>query len=203
MGRRKERGQSVVELALILPLLIVIAIGVVEAGYAMRNHLVVSAANREGIRFAARGRFTEASVADRVIAAGGVGRQPDTTFLRSAGDTPNTGIILTHIPIQADGTVLTRTVYVSGTVSFSETRQVTTADSRVDAAGVISRTVSTADQINDDREAAGYERLSSDIIVLEVFYEHETLWVTHFVPSSPWMMYTRSVMRVVSDSRVD
>ena len=203
MRRRKERGQSVVELALILPMLILIAIGVLEAGYAMRNHLVVSAANREGIRFAARGRFTQASIADRVIAAGGVGRQADTTFLRAAGNGSNTGIILTHIPIRADGTVLTRTVYVSGTVAFSDTRQVTATDSRVDAGGVISRTVTTADQINDDREAAGYERLSSDIIVLEVFYEHETLWVTHFIPSSPWMMYTRSVMRVVSDSRVD
>jgi Flp pilus assembly protein TadG len=203
MRRRKEHGQSVVELALILPLLIVIAIGVVEAGYAMRNHLVVSAANREGIRFAARGRFTDAAVADRVISAGGVGRQADTTFLRSTGDDPNCGIILTRIPILEDGTALTRTVYVSGTVSFSGTRQVTPSDSRIDAGGVISRSVTTADQINDDREAAGYERLSSDIIVLEVFYEHETLWVTHFVPSSPWMMYTRSVMRVVSDSRVD
>ena len=203
MRKRKERGQSVVELALILPLLILIAIGVVEAGYAMRNHLVLSAANREGIRFAARGRFADESVAERVISAGGVGRQADTTFLRSAGNDPNTGIILTHIPILEDGTILSRTVYVSGTVSFSDTRPVTPADSRVDAGGVISRSITSANQINDDREAAGYERLSSDIIVLEVFYEHETLWVTHFVPSSPWMMYTRSVMRVVSDSRVD
>jgi len=201
---RKERGQSMVELALVLPLLVLLIIGLVEAGVAMRNYLVVMAANREGIRFAARGRFEDEVIAQRIISAGGLTdiQGSAVPFLRTTGTAPNTGIIITHFPILADGTVLTPTRYLTGTVCFTQTRPIQVSDSRV----VITATmwhVTTTTWINDLRQANDYEQLDNQIIFLEVFYAHNTLWASHLMPGSPWMFYTHSSMRVVSDSRMD
>ena len=53
----KERGQSLIEIAIILPILLLLLLGVAEVGMGLRNYLVVVNANREGARYAAHGRF--------------------------------------------------------------------------------------------------------------------------------------------------
>lgn len=50
-----ERGQSLVELAITLPVLIVLVIGLVQVVMIARNYLVVLEASREGARLGARG----------------------------------------------------------------------------------------------------------------------------------------------------
>jgi hypothetical protein len=50
----KKNGQSLVELALILPLLIFIFLGLFEIGYAIKNYSVLMQASREGARYAVR-----------------------------------------------------------------------------------------------------------------------------------------------------
>jgi len=196
----KERGQSLVELALILPILLLIVIAMVEVGYAMRNYLLVMSANREGVRFASRGRFTDDAIAQRVVTAGGVAQVAGEAvpFLRTVGDDTNTGIIITHLMVREDGTV-TPTFYVSGTIAAGQ--PIASANSRVDLAAIATRNVSATIQINDMRQAAGYERLDSEIIILEVFYAHQTLWSYDIAIQGPYVMYTQSSMRVVSDSR--
>lgn len=52
MGR--EKGQSIVELAIIAPLLIFFLMGTLEIGVAIRNYLALVNANREAVRFAVR-----------------------------------------------------------------------------------------------------------------------------------------------------
>jgi hypothetical protein len=54
---KTQAGQSMVELALIGPLLILMLLGVFEVGYVLRGYLVLVNANREAARFTARGRF--------------------------------------------------------------------------------------------------------------------------------------------------
>ena len=203
MGR-KERGQSLLELALILPFLLLLVIGTVEVGFAMRNYLLVMAANREGVRFAARGRFDDEVIAQRVLSAGGVVETENgpVPFLRTVGSDPNTGIIITHIPIRDDGTVSEITTYVTGTIFYTETRPIRASDSRVDLPAVVERSISITVSINNSREAEDYERLDNEIIILEVFYAHTPLWRYDFIPLGPrWVMYTQSSMRVVSDAR--
>lgn len=51
----RERGQSLVEMALILPFLLVLVVGIVEAGVALNRQLTVVNAAREGARFGAFG----------------------------------------------------------------------------------------------------------------------------------------------------
>lgn len=54
MSTRSCRGQSLVEFALILPLVIVLALGVVEAGYALLDQHVVTKVTREGSNLISR-----------------------------------------------------------------------------------------------------------------------------------------------------
>jgi hypothetical protein len=54
MHRRGERGQSVVELAIILPLLLVVVLGVVEVSYALMDQHVVTKLTREGSNLISR-----------------------------------------------------------------------------------------------------------------------------------------------------
>ncbi len=204
--RRKTNGQSVVEFAIVLPLLLLLFAGLLEIGQALHSYALVMAANREGVRFAARGRFDDTTVAQRVITAGGVttvggGSVPR---LRTTGPQPNTGIIITHIPIQDDGTVLSTTVYVTGTVAFTDTRPIRETDSRIDIEEIVNRNAPTTVAINNLREEAGYERLTDEIVVLEVFYAHTTLLrFRFFALHDPFMLYTHSAMRVFRDSRID
>lgn len=68
---RQTRGQGLVELALVFPILLMFFVGLIEVGWALHSYLVLVNANREGARFAARGQhFYEANVdiTNRVIA---------------------------------------------------------------------------------------------------------------------------------------
>jgi hypothetical protein len=55
----KEHGQSLVETAIITPLLLVMLLGVFEVGSAIRAYIVLLNANREAARFLARGLYTD------------------------------------------------------------------------------------------------------------------------------------------------
>ena len=66
MGRlRSDGGQSTVEFALVLPLVVLLMLGLLQAGLLLRDQLVVSGAAREGAREAAVsadiGRITRAA----------------------------------------------------------------------------------------------------------------------------------------------
>ncbi|MEM7346635.1 MAG: TadE family protein [Chloroflexota bacterium] len=54
-SEQRERGQSLVELAVIVPILLFIFMGLIEVGWAIRGYLVLLTAGRETARFAARG----------------------------------------------------------------------------------------------------------------------------------------------------
>lgn len=62
---RDDFGASAVELALILPILIVLIVGVVEVSMALNTKITLTHAAREGARLAAVGHFDPALVASR------------------------------------------------------------------------------------------------------------------------------------------
>ena len=51
---RARRGQSVAEMALITPLLLLLAVGVADLGRAFFSYIVITNASREGARYASR-----------------------------------------------------------------------------------------------------------------------------------------------------
>lgn len=52
---RRERGQSLVEFALILPVMVILVLGIVDFGMGLRSYIALSNSAREGARFAAVG----------------------------------------------------------------------------------------------------------------------------------------------------
>jgi len=207
MGKpRTERGQGLLELAVILPVLLILLMGLVEIGYALRDYLIVVNACREGCRFAARGRFSEEDVGARVVSAGGVvslgNPSTDVPFLRTHGTDENTGIIVQHILMDSAGAVPTRTWYFSGVVPSGAggVTPILDGDSRISLTQVIDRHGPATQSINATREEAGYERMPNHIVIVEVFFMHHPLWNNPFVPlPDPWMMRAQTEMRVVTD----
>jgi Flp pilus assembly protein TadG len=63
----QQRGQDLVEFALIIPLLLLLLFAIVDGGRAVYVYHVVANSAREGARFAAVGTRTEAEVASRVL----------------------------------------------------------------------------------------------------------------------------------------
>jgi hypothetical protein len=55
----RSSGQSLTEMAIITPLLLLMLLGLFEVGWVLRGYLVLSNANREATRFAARGRYLD------------------------------------------------------------------------------------------------------------------------------------------------
>lgn len=72
MTPKSERGQSLVEMAIITPLLLFIALGMIEVGYVLRNDLIVMNTSREAARFASKADYltvtdTEATGYETVV----------------------------------------------------------------------------------------------------------------------------------------
>jgi hypothetical protein len=79
-GRREDLGQATVELALVLPVLVVLAMALVQVGLVARTTVLVHHAAREGARVAAVGG-TMREVEDAVIGSSGL-LLPDTDVVR-------------------------------------------------------------------------------------------------------------------------
>lgn len=210
MGGEKgrQRGQGIVEFAILLPFLILLIIGMVETAFALRSYLYVHTACREGVRFASRGRYTDADTARWMLSSGGFVtlNNQRVPFFRTTPPDPNTGIIITHIPIRADGTRGDVTRYLTGTKTVIISNTYTTVpisagDSRIGEIDIERHEAETR-AINQQRVQAGYEALDNQLIVVEVFFAHRTLW--NYRPlgfPEVLQLYARSVMRVVSDAR--
>ena len=52
---RTERGQSLVEFALVIPVLLILVFGIIDFGMGLRAYITVTQATREGARFGAVG----------------------------------------------------------------------------------------------------------------------------------------------------
>lgn len=104
--RRRERGQSLVETALILPILLLMFIGVLEVGWALRGYLTLLNSSREAARFVARGQYVDFSDPDRALVGYGlVVSQTDFSLagqmdVHFTGPETNATLILTHYLIK-------------------------------------------------------------------------------------------------------
>lgn len=70
---KSERGQSMTELAMILPLLLILVFGIIQLGLAFNNYLAVTDAIRAGARKATVSRLSSNPAGDCVTAARNAG----------------------------------------------------------------------------------------------------------------------------------
>jgi len=66
MKRRNEKGQSLVEFALVVPLVILILMAIIEFGFMFNAYITITNASREGARLGALGS-SDTSVVTRVV----------------------------------------------------------------------------------------------------------------------------------------
>ena len=195
---RKQAGQSMVELALLLPFLLLLLVATVEAGFALRDYLTLQSVNREGVRWAARTppgaeyreHFYEEGISgvfDRIRIAA------DEAGLRAE----DVNIVFTHIYIQDDSAEIHQEVFPPGFVYPSATYDDRMSDLAQDNAD-------KAASVNAMRLAEGYEPLSNELVVIETFYRHETVWGFDIVGpfGEDWTMYALSTMRLIGTGRV-
>lgn len=94
-----ELGQSVVELALILPIFVVLLGGVIEVGDAVNSYLTVIDVSRDGARLASKGKASDVEI--RNLAAVEMDRLRDTF-------NPANDMTITHDVVPGDASIRVR-----------------------------------------------------------------------------------------------
>ncbi len=188
--RRKEDGQSLVEFAVILPIILFILVGMVEVGWAMHSYVTVASAAREATRFGARGNFQEEDVAEVALVA----MQAVETHLE--GPEANTTIIVTFVDIDPTGAYTVTTPYITGTLPVTS--------ALITGALDIAQIAANNAAFNNDpfHCPIGVDPpcgTRNDLIVVEAFYNHRQMLglplVSDILPD-PLPMYSRGVMRL-------
>jgi hypothetical protein len=190
--KKQERGQSMVELALILPFILLLLVATVEAGFALRDYLMTQSANREGVRYAVRTppgaeyreHFRDTTVSQvfgRIVSA--------AEEAGLSGD--SIGIVITYIYNE------------DGAPTFEQFFYGIVHPSRIDPMTMADQNATKAAQINATRVSGNMDPLANEMVIIEVFYEHQSLWFYDFVGpfGGPWTMYTQSAMRLVGTGR--
>src|SRR5262249_25451853 len=110
-ARRSERGQSLVETALALPLLLLVSVGIFEFGRAYQTWQVVTNAAREGARMAVLPASPTSGVQARVrqyltngalpnAAGASVDVQPAAQITLASGNTVSASLVTVGYPFQ-------------------------------------------------------------------------------------------------------
>ena len=79
--QKSEKGQAMVEFALLLPILLLIFSGIINFGWVFGNQLLANNAAREAARYTAIHYYESSTDDDRAIAAGIVSSEAPTLVL--------------------------------------------------------------------------------------------------------------------------
>lgn len=117
--RHHDRGQATVELALAMPVLCLLLLGIVQFAVVIRDQLVVIEAARAGARAASVSLDPTGSAAGAVDSAVGPGLAPPTTRTSVSGryvtvrvsmvsttDVPLIGLLLPDVEVDSDTTMI-------------------------------------------------------------------------------------------------
>jgi len=225
--KKQMKGQALVEFVLVLPFLLLLFLGMIEASYAMYDYIVLANANREGARLAARGRFDDSVIHTRIVGAGGFRNGDVNTPNLSVGE--NFGMIITHLtfpsmipsnwhqqididiccqpdcPTPTNDVNLTRCIIPGSVIAEGDTiRDLAESDSHIiNLRHEFETNVAVSDLINDLRESEDFDPQINEIVLVETFMVHATLLhLPGFVPiDDPMSLYFSSSMRVTLNSR--
>jgi len=188
------RGQSIVELALVLPILLLFAVGLTEVGFTMYDYMRLANANREGVRLASRGpRYDDDTVIDRVVASGGMSGNEGGVIEPYFDTDDNLCVIVTRIPAE-NGDQFSRAI--RGTLPDSyEALNIDLIEQENSAIN---------DEINALRSDEGYAIHSNKLIIVETYLNHDLILnYPDILPlPDPVPLYFRSTMRVTIDSKL-
>jgi Flp pilus assembly protein TadG len=99
---RDERGSELIELALVLPILLLIVAGIIDFGFLFERYEVVTNAAREGARIGVLPGYTAADIQSRVtdyLNAGGLSGAAATITPTYTTDTLSTGLTVNVVQV--------------------------------------------------------------------------------------------------------
>jgi hypothetical protein len=210
----RESGQSLVEMVLITPLLLLMFLGVLEVGWALRGYLVLVNASREGARFAARGRYLDFSqpTYDSIGYPLVLDHISDTIASQLAVDftSPhsNAAVIMSHYFVDTgDSSVLTDDLVLTPReVPTYWVRYGKPIASSVDIDELTAQLIAENIQFNTllkQRDPAAPPSVNS-VIIVELYYEQRQLLGVPIISNrftDPVPLYTYTMMRIASDAR--
>lgn len=195
--RHRIRGQNLVELALIMPIVMVLFAGMIEVGFAAHSYVVVSSAAREGARFGSRGvhvPFTD--ITDIVETA--LGKAISPVFF---GPDANASIIVTEIDIEEDGSY---SIYsqnkLGDLVVSSSVCEPSAFDCPSDSLDVQDFIDANTAFNNNPEFCVESFGCDGDFVVVEVFFFHQSVVLSGFTRElipDPFPIQARAVMRVL------
>jgi hypothetical protein len=162
-----QKGQSLVEMAIVAPLLVTLLLGIAELGWALNACISITNAAREGARLAARGNtFAKNDILSMV----------ELNSIELPLSTPERGWVFITVATSTTTTLTTVTTKLTGDSSKT---------SRI--AEIVARR-----NVGNDPNLLPY-MLKEQFVVVEVFYEHRAL--TGFL-GGDIPMYSYSVMPI-------
>jgi Flp pilus assembly protein TadG len=93
-GRRRDGGQALVEFALVLPVFLILVLGIVDFGWALRSWMTVSNSAREGARLGAAGATCDDIRQRAVDTSGSLLTAYDVSVENCQGQ-PGTSVVVT------------------------------------------------------------------------------------------------------------
>jgi Flp pilus assembly protein TadG len=208
-GQSKQcRGQSAIEVGLVLPVLVVTLMGMVEVAWWLRSYVIVGTAAREGMRYGSRGPHLGATTQEEILdaasdTADSVQESMEGLLDLDFGDgTSNATIMVTFVEIGSDGAYSILDAGSGGPPTY-------TRGDLSDTTGICTAQPCDADQF--DLVATAQENLDfnnssdfcpsgdcpGDLVVVEVFYMHAPLmFQVKFLPDEI-PTNSRGMMRIV------
>ena len=98
----RDRGQAAVETALVLPLIMAVALALVQVGLLVRDHVLVVHAAREAARAAAVDPTTEAATAAALAATN---LDPDRLLVETQGSRTTGGLLRVSVRFRPESSV--------------------------------------------------------------------------------------------------
>lgn len=119
--RTQDRGQSLVELALVLPILLLLLAGVIDVGRILFTYIALTDAAQEGAIFAAHEPTSSGTIVDRVRTSSNHGEVTSASVLVACTASPAPGTV--SVTVSHRLSLLTPVVsqILGGTVELSAT----------------------------------------------------------------------------------
>ena len=191
----QDRGQNLVEITLLLPLLMLIFTGMVETGWWIHSYVTVATAAREGSRYGSRGLHLPP---DEIAEVTSVALASNLEVSYS-GEDANATIIVTEIDIDHDGSYHVANSYIYGTLPVTSKVCLLRpcADDAVDLQTFRDENVAFNSNPELCQESFGCR---NDFVIVEIFFQHDLVMASAFSEPffpDPININARSVMRVL------
>lgn len=198
--RDNQRGQNFVEIALTLPLLVALLMGMLEIGFLVHDVSTVATAAREGARYGARGMHLPL---DEIADVTKIAMELSMNIDMDSPDA-NTRIIVTAVDIDPDGSYFFQDSYVLGDLAEASRICYTDpcGDDTIDVDAIAAENANFSGDTERCNEVVYGCR--NDLVIVEVFFAHDLKMgnmlesFTKYVMPTPILINQTSIMRVLT-----